>query len=57
MHPPWLENGTHVGGRAASTQEGHKGPSVLGVRPGFSYGEGEDIVKVLGGHCGCRGCF
>lgn len=46
-----------MGGRAASTPEGCKGTSVLGARPGFSYSEGEDIVKVLGGCCGCRICF
>lgn len=38
-------------------QEGCKGSSVLGVRPGFRYGEGEDRVKVLGGCSGCRICF
>lgn len=30
-----------VGGRAASMPEGCKETSVLGVRPGFSYGEEE----------------
>ena len=45
------------GGGAASTQEGCKGTNVLGERPGFSYNEGEDIVKVLGVCYGCRICF
>lgn len=41
----------------ASVQEDCKGTSVLGVRPGFRYREGEDIVKGFGGCCGCRICF
>lgn len=56
MHSSWLEDGTHVGGRAP-LQEDCKGTSVLGVRPGFRYREGEDIVKGFGGCCGCRICF
>lgn len=47
-----------MGGSTTSTEEGCKDTSVLGVRPGFSYGEEEDIVKILEGCCECgRICF